>query len=845
MLGLDISYEQIEGAVTRFGTNTAGGFIEQQGREYLIRNLGVTTRLEDLRNTVLAYRQGQPVLLRQVATVEFAARVKRGDAGYRGKPAVILSVQKQPGADTVALTKQIEAALQTIEKTLPPGISATNVQFRQASFIEASIASLKRVLVEAAVVVACVLIVFLMDVGATFISLTAIPISILTAMIIFQALGLTINTMTLGGLAIAIGELVDDAVVDVENILRRLRENRARPDRRPVLEVIANASQEVRSGVLYATIIIVVVFLPLFALSGIEGRLFTPLGIAYIVSILASLLVSITVTPVLSYYFFRNRRGSEHETFLLRHLKRGNRALLVWAMDRRPLIFSAATAAVVGALYAGTLLPRAFLPPFAEGTLAVTLQYNPGISLRESNRLGLVAERLLMTVPEVVSVGRRTGRAELDEHAEGVHFSEIDVDLKESSRSRNDVLSDIRSRLALLPASLSVGQPIAHRLDHMLSGIRAEIALKIFGDDLDTLRNLAETLRDRLLSIQGLADLQVEKQIRIPQLRVEADNERAALYGITPAALTHALEGMSNGRTVSQVITEGNRRFDVVIRLTDTDRSTSGLSDLLIATPSGHIPLRLVARIQETDGPSQVARENGQRRIAVYANSNGARDRAQIIADIRQAVAEMTWPQGYSTRLEGNYQAYEEAALHIGMLSLVSLFLIFIVLQGRYRSTVLALIIMGGIPLALVGSVAALWIAGLPLSVASMMGFVTLAGISTRNGILKISRYINLAMHEGQRFGPGLIVRGSLERLAPVLLTALCAGLALTPLLLGAGQPGREILHPVAVTIFGGLLSSTLLDAVITPLLFLSFGQRPLERLLAAQADTLVPAELF
>jgi len=379
----------------------------------------------------------------------------------------------------------------------------------------------------------------------------------------------------------------------------------------------------------------------------------------------------------------------------------------------------------------------------------------------------------------------------------------------------------------------------------MLSGIRAEIALKIFGDDLDTLRNLAETLRDRLLSIQGLADLQVEKQIRIPQLRIEADNERAALYGITPAALTHALEGMSNGRTVSQVITEGNRRFDVVIRLTDTDRSTSGLSDLLIATPSGHIPLRLVARIQETDGPSQVARENGQRRIAVYANSNGARDRAQIIADIRQAVAEMTWPQGYSTRLEGNYQAYEEAALHIGMLSLVSLFLIFIVLQGRYRSTVLALIIMGGIPLALVGSVAALWIAGLPLSVASMMGFVTLAGISTRNGILKISRYINLAMHEGERFGPGLIVRGSLERLAPVLLTALCAGLALTPLLLGAGQPGREILHPVAVTIFGGLLSSTLLDAVITPLLFLSFGQRPLERLLAAQADTLVPAEVF
>jgi len=845
MQGLDVTYEQIEAAVARFGTNTAGGFVDQQGREYLIRNVGVTKRLEDLRDTVLAYRQGQPILLRQVATVDFAARVKRGDAGYRGKPAVILSVQKQPGADTVALTKQIEAALEVIQKTLPAGISATNVQFRQATFVETSIGSLKEVLVEAALVVALVLIVVLMDVQATLISLAAIPISILLTMVVFHVVGLTINTMTLGGLAIAIGELVDDAVVDVENILRRLNENRARPEPRPILEVIAKASQEVRSGVLYATIIIVLVFLPLFALSGIEGRLFTPLGIAYIVSILGSLLVSITVTPVLSYYLFGRRRGQDRDSFLLRHLKSGNRALVAWAMDNRLPIFSAALLAVAAAAYAATLLPRTFLPPFAEGTLDVSLQYNPGISLRESNRLGLIAERLLMTVPEVASVGRRTGRAELDEHAEGVHFSEIDVDLRASSRSRNEIFADIRSRLAVLPASLSVGQPIAHRLDHMLSGIRAEIALKIYGDDLDMLRNLAETLRDRLSSVQGLADLQVEKQIRIPQLRIEADHERAALYGITPAALTRALEGMSNGRTVSQVVTEGNRRFDVVIRLSDTDRSTTGLGDLLIATPSGHVPLRLVARLQETDGPNQVFRENGQRRIAVYANSDGTRDRAQIIADLRRVAAETQWPQGYSTSLEGNYQAYEEAALHIGMLSLVALAMIFVVLQSRYRSAVLALIIMGGVPLAFIGSVAALWISDLPLSIASMMGFVTLAGISTRNGILKISRYVNLAVHEGEPFGRDLIIRGSLERLAPVLLTALCAGLALTPLLVGAGEPGREILHPVAVTIFGGLLSSTLLDAILTPILFLSFGRKPLERLSAARPSALAPAEVF
>jgi HME family heavy-metal exporter len=842
---LDVTYDQIETAVARFGTNTAGGFVDQQGREFLIRNVGLTRRLDDLRDTTVAYRRDQPVLLRQVASVDFASRVKRGDAGYRGKPAVIISVQKQPGADTVTLTGQIEAAVQDIQKTLPPGITATKVQFRQATFIEASIGSLKRALIEAAVVVALVLVVFLMNVRAAVICLTAIPLSVLITLNVFHAFGLTINTMTLGGLAIAIGELVDDAVVDVENILRRLNENRARPQSRPALEVIASASQEVRSGILYATAIIVLVFLPLFAMSGLEGRLFTPLGIAYVVSILASLLVSITVTPVLSFYLLRRRRGLDHEGFLLKRLRHSNATLLSWAMRNRPVVFGSAAIAVLAAAGGAVLLPRTFLPAFAEGTLDVSLAYNPGISLRESNRLGLIAERLLMGGPEVASVGRRTGRAELDEHAEGVHFSEIDVDLKPTSRSREDVLAEVRARLAVLPASVSVGQPIAHRMDHMLSGIRAEIALKIYGDDLDTLRNLAETLRDRLAPVAGLADLQVEKQNRVPQLRIEADHERAKLYGVTPAGLTRALEGMSNGRTVSQVLTDGNRRFDVVIRLSDADRSTMGLADLLIETPAGHVPLRLVARIQETDGPNQILRESGRRRIAVYANSDGTRDRAQIIADIRNVLAATAWPQGYGATLEGTYQAYEEAALRIAVLSLASLLLIFLVLQNRYRSAALALIIMGNVPLALIGSVAALWIAGLPLSIASMMGFVTLAGISTRNGILKISRYINLVLHEGSTFGPDLVMRGSLERLAPVLLTALSAGLALTPLLLGSAEPGREILHPVAVTIFGGLITSTLLDAVLTPTLFLVFGGKPLERLAAARANALTPAQVY
>ncbi|MHC2087419.1 efflux RND transporter permease subunit [Methylobacterium sp. CM6244] len=844
MQSLDVTPEQVETAVSRFGTNTGGGFIDQHGREYLIRNVGLTKRLDDLRNTVVTYRQGQPVLLRQVAGVDFAPAVKRGDAGFNGRSAVIVSIQKQPAADTVELTRKIESALDSIQKTLPSGVNAKNIQFRQATFIEASVGNVKRVLIEAGIVVAVVLIAFLMNVRATVISLTAIPISVLVTVTVFQALGLTINTMTLGGLAIAIGELVDDAVVDVENIIRRLGENRESASPRPVLEVVAAASQEVRSGIVYATLIVILVFVPLFALSGIEGRLFAPLGVAYIVSILASLVVSITLTPVLASYLLA--RGTGHkaaDTWLVRHLKRGNAALLSWAFGHRAILLGVTGLAVIAAGVAATRLPRAFLPPFNEGTLALGLAYNPGISLAESHRLGLVAERLICEVPEVISVGRRTGRAEMDEHAEGVHSSELDVDLR-PGRPKEAILADLRSRLAVLPAVLNVGQPISHRLDHMLSGIRAEVAIKIYGDDLDTLRSLAETLRTKVAGIDGMADLQVEKQVRIPQLRVDVDHERAALYGLTPASVTDALATLSNGRTVSQII-EGNRRFDVVIRLGDEDRSTTGLGDLLISTPAGRIPLRRVADVTEADGPNQISRENTQRRIAVFGNTDKKRDLAAVVADVRKAVDETRWPAGYRVGLEGTFQAQEETSTRIGLLSLVALALIFTVLFGRYRSVPLALIVMASIPLALIGSVAALWLAGQPLSVASMVGFITLAGITARNGILKISHYLNLALHEGEAFGSALVVRGSLERLTPVLMTALSAGLALLPLVVGADEPGREILHPVAVTILGGLVSATVLDTLLTPVLFLAFGRKALERLQASRNGGLTPAEAF
>jgi HME family heavy-metal exporter len=838
MTRLSITPQQIEQAVQRFGANTGGGFVDQHSREYLIRNIGLTNRLEDLRNLVVTVQNGTSVLLRQVARVEFAARPKRGDAGYQGAPAVIVGVQKQPTADTVTLTREVEARLAAIQRTLPAGVRADQIQFRQATFIETAIRNVQTVLLEAAAVVAVILILFLLNVRATIISLTAIPISILATAVVFQAFGLSINTMTLGGLAIAIGELVDDAVVDVENILRRLKENSEREHPLPVLGVIAAASQEVRSGIVYATMIVVLVFIPLFALSGIEGRLFAPLGVAYIVSILASLIISITLTPVLSYYLLSRTRIKEHkDAWLVRKLKSGNRVVLGWAFDRPKTLFAAVILGVGAAGIGAFHLPRLFLPPFNEGTLLINLQYNPGISLAESDRLGAIAERLIMQVPEARSVGRRTGRAELDEHAEGVHNSEIDVALARSARAKDEVFADIRGRLSVLPVGVAIGQPIAHRLDHMLSGVRAQLAVKIFGEDLDVLRTLAANLQARLQSVPGLVDLNTEKQVLIPQLRITPDFERAALYGITPATITDALEGLSNGRVVSQIV-EGNRRFDVVVRLAEDERSTTSLANLLVPTPKGFVPLRLIASVEEGEGPNQVLRENSQRRIVVSANGDGQRDMAAIVADVRRVLAEIEWPRGYGTSLEGTFQAQEEATIVIGGLSLVALALIFMVLYSRYQSAVLTAIILTNIPLALIGSVAALWLAGQSFSVASMIGFITLAGISARNGILKISHYINLALYEGERFGRDLVIRGSLERLSPVLMTALSAGLALVPLLFGAGEPGREILHPVAVTIFGGLVSATLLDTFLTPVLFLKFGRKPLEALLARRDET-------
>ena len=840
MAELGIGLEQIEAAVKGFAANTSGGFLELNGREYLIRHLGRSARLEDLQNLAITARAGQTILLRQVATVGFAAAIKRGDGGFSdGKtsvPAVILSVQKQPTADTVDLTKRLESALDGLKGSLPQGITAPQVIFRQADFIEASIGNLQVKLLFAACLIAGILFFFLGNFRTMVISLTAIPLSILTAILVFQWLGLSINTMTLGGLAIAIGELVDDAVVDVENILRRLREKAARGEPYSVFRTVVAASLEVRTAIVYATLIIALVFVPLFALPGIEGRLFVPLGIAYIVSILASLVVSVLLTPVLCSYLLPALVAHDHgETRLVRWLKAHYRTVLERVLAAPRLPIALAGLAVVLAVAAVPFFPTTFLPPFNEGSITLGLRLNPGATLSESVRIAESAEAALRGLPEIDHLGRRTGRAELDEHAEGVHVTEFEIQLKPGGRAKEAVYADIRQRLKNLPASISLGQPIAHRLDHMLSGVRAQIAIKIFGEDLDTLRAQAGLLRERLAKIDGLADLDIEKQVLAPQIKVRVDFDAAARYGISTAQLTRTLQTLVDGEKVTQIV-EGNRRFDLVVRLPESARSLEGLKGLLVETPGGRVPLGMLASIEDADGPNQITRDDGRRRIVISANAQ-ERALSDVVADLRAAVADFPLPEGYFITLGGQFQAQEEAARLISLLALGSVALIFMVLYSRYRSALLAGLIMAHVPLALVGSVLGLWLSGQPLSVAALIGFITLAGIATRNGILKISHYLNLMRLEGEAFGVPMIVRGSLERLTPVLMTALVAAFALAPLLFEAEQPGTEILHPVAVVIFSGLISSTLLDTFVTPALFWLFGHKPAERLLAMDSQ--------
>ena len=840
LAALGLSLKEVEQAVGASNENTTGGYLEAQSQEYLIRNVGRLRNPEQLLNTVVAMRNGVPVLLKEVGSVGVGALAKRGDGSVNGKPAVILSIQKQPGASTIELTRRVEAALEELRPSLPKDVQMRPL-FKQASFIEAAIRNVEEALRDGAILVLIVLFLFLLNFRTTAITLTAIPLSFVTAAVVFHMFNISINTMTLGGLAIAIGELVDDAIVNVENVFRRLRENRHAAAPRPALEVVYKASSEVRNSIVYATILVVLVFLPLFALSGIEGRLFAPLGVAYIVSILASFVVSLTISPALCLYLLPNAKvmAEEKDSFVVRHLKRWDTKLLQFTLPHPEVVIGGA---IVLVLAAGALVPlmgREFLPPFNEGTATINVVAAPGTSLSESNRLGTIAEQQLLSVPEVLSTGRRTGRAELDEHAEGVHYTEIDVDFRPSKRSREQVLGDIRLRMAEIPGVfVNIGQPISHRLDHLLSGVRAQIAVKLFGNDLDMLRAKAAEIQTAMGTVPGVVDLQTEKQVLVPQVRIEGDRVALARYGLNAGDLNQALETALAGRVVSQVL-EGQRTFDLLVRFDDVSRgSLEAIRNALIDTPSGaKVPLSAIATIEESRGPNVIQHENVQRRIVVSANVSG-RDLGRVVEDIQKRVgAQVTLPTGYFVTYGGQFESQQSATRLIGVLSLFSLAAMFLVLFAHFRSVPIVLQILLNIPLALIGSVVAIFLTGGTFSVASLVGFITLTGIASRNTIMMVSHYLHLMKDEGEKFDMHMVVRGSLERLVPVLMTALTAGLALIPLVLAKGEPGKEILYPVATVILGGLISSTLLDTIVTPAVFYRFGKKSAEKYLAAASE--------
>lgn len=835
LLAFDVSLEEVEQAVASSNANATGGYLNRSGNELLVRSVGLLKTVEEIEQIVVKPTKERSVLLGQVARVVEEAQVKRGDAAVGGKPAVMLIISKQPGADTRALTDQIIRAFDELKPGLPADVHIAPEIFQQKKFIELSVANVEEALRDGAILVVIVLFLFLMNMRTTFITLTAIPLSIVITALVFKWFGMTINTMTLGGLAVAVGELVDDAIVDVENIFRRLRENRHAANPRPVIAVVYNASREVRNSIVFSTLLVILVFIPLFALSGMEGRLFTPLGVAYIVSILASLLVSLTVTPVLSYWLLPGAKVIEDEKdgWLLRILKPIAGQVIRLSVRHPSPILLVVLAAVGVSLFTVTRLGRDFLPPFNEGSVQVNLLLPPGTSLETSNRIAEIADERLKQIPGVAAFGRRTGRAELDEHAEGVNISEMIISLDPSVHgSRDEILERIRDELSHVPgAVVSVEQPLSHLISHMLSGVKAQVGIKVYGDDLNILRRTADEMKSAIQGVPGVRDLFVEQQVEIPQLQVRLDRAKLAQLGLNSDHVNRLVETAMNGRTVSEIV-QGERKFDLVVRFDEPFRDPLQLRRLVVDLPSGgRVPLEGVAEIVEASGPNTIQRENVRRRIVVQCNTSG-RDLASVVGDIQEKLApiQAKLPAGYFIEYGGQFESQQSATRMIGLLSLISLAGMFLALYTLFRSVNLALQVLSALPMAAIGAVAALVVTGQSLTVASMVGFISLSGIASRNGILLIAHYLHLVRYEGEQFSPEMIERAGKERLAPMLMTALTAGIALIPLILAADQPGKEILYPVATVIVGGLISSTLLDFFVHPALFWCFGRRDAER---------------
>lgn len=814
----EVSLRDVETALASANQNSSAGFHVAGGQEYLIQGVGRVHTEEEIGAVVIASRRGRPILIRDVAQVRIGAALKRGEGSHNGRPAVILGILKQPGTNTLDLTKAVDQTLDDIERTLPKGMKIDRNAFRGADFIERAIDNLTRALRDGAILVAIVVVLFLFNVRAAMVTLVALPLSLVAAVLAMSWFGFTINSMTLGGLAIAIGELVDDAIIDVENVIRRLRGNAGRLSS---LEVIQQASSEIRSSVVFATIIVVLVFLPLFALTSVEGRLLRPLGFAYITSLLASLLVALTVTPVLCSYLLPRAKAILHgnEPWLSRTLKAAYAPVLRLTLKVPLLVVAVALALVATAGFQLTKAGRAFLPEFNEGSLTISAVTIPGTSLAESDALGTALERILLSVPEVVSTARRTGRAELDEHVQSVEAAELDVRLKLGGRTKEAVLEYIREKVTLMPGmNVSIGQPISHRIDHMLSGTRANIAVKVFGDDLAVLRSLAKQVQTAMTGIPGVVDLSAEQQMDIPMLRIKVDAARAARFGLQTGEASEAIQTAYVGKEVSRVL-EGELSFPLVVRYNaEESRSVQAIRDTLIDTPSGaRAPVSALADIREDRGANFIMREFVQRRIVVQCNVAG-RDLVGTVNEIRTKVAaEVKLPQGYRIEYGGQFEAESEATRLLLILGGLSMAAMVFILAAVFRSLTDAAIILLNLPLALVGGVAGVFMGGGILSVASIIGFITLFGIATRNGIMLVSHIRHLMEAEGITDSREAVLLGATERLIPILMTAMAAGLGLIPIVLGKGQPGSEIQAPMAFVILLGLVSSTFLNMFVVP----------------------------
>lgn len=849
-----VTLDEVKASLRESNQNTAGGYLDKQGpMELLVRSLGRVSSVEEIGDIVVKHRGGQSVVLSQVARIVEGAQVKRGDSSafardvdgrYEGGPAVALTINKQPNADTRLVTEAVRNALAELEPTLPKDIRILPELYQQKTFIDLAIKNVVEALRDGGILVVVILFLFLMNLRTTFITLTAIPLSLVMTALVFAAFGMSINTMTLGGLAVAVGELVDDAIVDVENIYRRLRENRHSLKPTHPLQVVFQASTEVRNSIVYSTVIVVLVFIPLFALSGMEGRLFTPLGIGYIVSILASLLVSLTVTPVLSYWLLGNAKlaGHDKDGFVLRALKAVATKIIRLSLrvPKTILVVTVAAVAISGLLL--SRLDRDFLPPFNEGAVQINVLLPPGTSLAKNNDVVAKVEQRLLKLDDIAAFVRKTGRAELDEHAEGVNVTEFIATIDPyTERSREEVIEEISEALADVPGIVTaVEQPLAHLISHMLSGVKAQVAIKLYGDDLDILRREAKKMETAMAGVPGVRDLQVEQQVLIPQLRIEADGHKLSTFGLRRLAVNEFVESAMQGEVISRVL-DGQRTFDLVVRLDEPFREDlDALKRLVIELPQGGTAkLEDVANIYEAGGPNTISREQVRRRITVQCN---VRDRGlvDVVEEIKARLKpiENALPTGYFIVYSGQFESQQSASRTIGVLFIVSLIGIFLVLYKMFRSVNLSLQVMAALPMAFIGAVLALVLTHQTLTVAAMVGFIALVGVASRNGILLLNHYLHLVRYENEGWTREMILRGGLERLAPVLMTALTAGIALIPLTLSAGEPGKEILYPVATVIVGGLISSTLLDFFVHPALFWTMGLNAAKRAVEAEEES-------